>query len=107
MSRSAAPPSPKVRVAVACIIGNFLEYDDFALYGFFAVAIGKNFFPAGSATTTLLSSLAVAGDPATPVQVDDERPRGAGATHRHESVAPPHEQVGDRRLRAPLHLRRQ
>lgn len=49
------------RVAAACIIGNFMEYFDFAVYGFFALAIGANFFPSESASTQLLSSLAVFG----------------------------------------------
>jgi MFS transporter, MHS family, proline/betaine transporter len=49
------------RIAVACVIGNFLEYFEFALYGFFAIAIGAQFFPSGNTTTELLSSLAVFG----------------------------------------------
>ena len=53
--------SSQRKVAAACIIGNFLEYFDFALYGFFAVAIGKAFFPGQSASVQLLSSLAVFG----------------------------------------------
>jgi MFS transporter, MHS family, proline/betaine transporter len=53
--------SEQRRVAAACVIGNFMEYFDFAVYGFFAVAIGANFFPSNSATTQLLSSLAVFG----------------------------------------------
>ncbi|MDL9948164.1 MFS transporter [Gordonia sp. ABSL11-1] len=42
-------------------IGNFMEWFDFAVYGFFAVSIGKTFFPTGNATTSLLSTLAVYG----------------------------------------------
>lgn len=49
------------RVAVACIIGNFLEYFDFGVYGFLAVAIGHEFFPGGSSAVGLLKSLAVFG----------------------------------------------
>jgi MFS transporter, MHS family, proline/betaine transporter len=49
------------RIAVACIIGNFLEYFEFAVYGFFAAAIGATFFPTGSETEQLLQSLAVFG----------------------------------------------
>jgi MHS family proline/betaine transporter-like MFS transporter len=49
------------RIAFACIIGNFLEYFEFALYGFFAVAIGATFFPSDDPTTELLQSLAVFG----------------------------------------------
>ena len=49
------------RVVAACVIGNFVEYFDFAIYGFFAAAIGATFFPGGSASTQLLQSLAVFG----------------------------------------------
>ncbi len=53
--------SEQRKVAAACIIGNFMEYFDFAIYGFFAVAIGANFFPSDDPSTELLSSLAVFG----------------------------------------------
>ena len=33
------------RVIVAGMIGNVLEWYDFAIYGFFATAIGQQFFP--------------------------------------------------------------
>lgn len=49
------------RVIGATLIGNFMEWFDFAVYGFVATIIGANFFPAGDATTQLLSSLAVFG----------------------------------------------
>lgn len=49
------------RIAIACIIGNFLEYFEFAVYGFFALAIGATFFPTGDETAELLQSLAVFG----------------------------------------------
>lgn len=42
-------------------IGNFMEWFDFAVYGFFAVSIGKTFFPSTNPTTSLLSTLAVYG----------------------------------------------
>ncbi|MFF3358643.1 MFS transporter [Streptomyces sp. NPDC002917] len=61
MSRAVPSPREQRRVAVACIIGNFLEYFDFALYGFFAVAIGAAFFPSQDPTSELLQSLAVFG----------------------------------------------
>lgn len=54
-------PAERRRVAAACIIGNFVEYFDFAIYGFFAAAIGATFFPGGSASVQLLQSLAVFG----------------------------------------------
>jgi MHS family proline/betaine transporter-like MFS transporter len=51
----------QTRIAVACLIGNFLEYFEFALYGFFAIAIGATFFPSDNPTVSLLQSLAVFG----------------------------------------------
>lgn len=55
--------APRVsrRVAVAAGIGHFLEWFDFAVYGFLAATIGQLFFPSGNATTSLLASLAVFG----------------------------------------------
>ncbi|WP_328391862.1 MFS transporter [Nocardia sp. NBC_00416] len=46
---------------MAAGIGNFMEWFDFAIYGFFATAIGANFFPSSSPTASLLSTLAVYG----------------------------------------------
>lgn len=58
-----APPSraDQRRIAFACVIGNVLEYLEFALYGFFALAIGATFFPSDDPTTELLQSLAAFG----------------------------------------------
>jgi MHS family proline/betaine transporter-like MFS transporter len=49
------------RTAVATGIGNFMEWFDFAVYGFFATTIGHLFFPNDNAAVSLLSSLAVFG----------------------------------------------
>ena len=49
------------RAVIATLIGNFMEWFDFAVYGFVAVNIGHAFFPAGNTTAALLSSLAVFG----------------------------------------------
>jgi len=46
-----APPRPRqsaIRTALAGVIGNVLEWFDFAVYGFFVSAIGRQFFPASS-----------------------------------------------------------
>jgi MFS transporter, MHS family, proline/betaine transporter len=59
--RSKVTPAVARRVAGAAAIGNFMEWFDFAVYGFFAVTIGKVFFPSDSDTASLLSSLAVYG----------------------------------------------
>lgn len=40
-------------------IGNFMEWFDFAIYGYFAAIIGAQFFPSGDPTAEMLSSLAV------------------------------------------------
>ena len=54
-----APPS-RARIAVAVGIGNFMEWFDFAVYGFFAAIIGQLFFPPDTSPfVALLSSLAV------------------------------------------------
>ncbi|HVE06446.1 MAG TPA: MFS transporter, partial [Paraburkholderia sp.] len=42
----------------AAVIGNWLEFFDFTVYGFFAVIIGKLFFPSTDATVSLLLSVA-------------------------------------------------
>lgn len=40
-------------------IGNFMEWFDFAIYGYFAAIIGAQFFPSGDPTAEMLSALAV------------------------------------------------
>lgn len=47
------------RQMVAIGIGNFMEWFDFAIYGYFAAIIGAQFFPSGDATAEMLSALAV------------------------------------------------
>jgi MFS transporter, MHS family, proline/betaine transporter len=46
-------------VIVAGIIGNVLEWYDFAVYGFFAAAIGQEFFPHQDKVAQLLSAFGV------------------------------------------------
>ena len=41
------------------MIGNVLEWYDFAIYGYFAVAIGRHFFPHGDPVAQLLSAFGV------------------------------------------------
>lgn len=45
--------------AIAVGIGNFMEWFDFAIYGYFAAIIGRTFFPLAAPGVSLLSSLAV------------------------------------------------
>ncbi|MCH1881361.1 MFS transporter [Agrococcus sp. ARC_14] len=59
-SSATAPAPSKAKVAVAVAVGNFMEWFDFAVYGFFAVIIGQLFFPAETSEfVAILSSLAV------------------------------------------------
>ncbi len=67
MSATSAPHAPQASASAlrksigSALIGNFMEFFDFAAYGFLAAVIGANFFPTGDATTQLLSSFAAFG----------------------------------------------
>lgn len=58
---SAKQETIKVRAIAAAVAGNALEFYDFIVYSFFAVYIGKTFFPLGSEAASLLASVAVFG----------------------------------------------
>ena len=47
------------RLAIAGMAGNILEWYDFSIYGFFAYAIGENFFPSHSKATSLIDAFGV------------------------------------------------
>lgn len=47
------------KVVWAASIGNFVEWFDFAIYGFLATTIAQVFFPSGDSTTALLKTFAV------------------------------------------------
>ena len=53
--------SPSMRTIAACSIGNALEMYDFTVFSFFALLIGKLFFPSGSAYGSLLLSVGTFG----------------------------------------------
>lgn len=54
------PDVPNLRrVIVAASLGNFVEWFDFAVYGFMATTIARNFFPSDDPTTSLLQTFAV------------------------------------------------
>ena len=56
------PDHAAIRKAVtAASIGNVLEWYDFAVYGYVATLIAKNFFPAGSELTALLNTFLTFG----------------------------------------------
>lgn len=60
-----APPTEaaalKPRYVAAIVAGNTLEFYDFLTYSFFAVYIGRAFFPSADPSASLLSSLATFG----------------------------------------------
>ena len=49
------------RAVSAAVIGNVLEWYDFAVYGYVATIIAKNFFPPGNETAALLATFATFG----------------------------------------------
>ncbi len=49
-----APRQSAARTALAGLIGNVLEWFDFAVYGYFVVSIGRLFFPADDPTASTL-----------------------------------------------------
>jgi MFS family permease len=59
--RTPASPDFTGRQVAAAVIGNALEFYDFISYAFFAVQIGRTFFPGHSASGTLLLSLITYG----------------------------------------------
>src|ERR1700751_5680898 len=44
------------RVIIAGIVGNALEWYDFAVYGYFAAIIGKHFFPSRDAASATINA---------------------------------------------------
>jgi MHS family proline/betaine transporter-like MFS transporter len=52
-------PAATRRIIAAGIIGNVLEWYDFAIYGYFATAIGRSFFPQEDALAQLLAAFGV------------------------------------------------
>src|SRR6201999_3597378 len=47
------------RAITAAVIGNIVEWFDFAIYGLLATYIARKFFPSGNDTTALLDTFAV------------------------------------------------
>ncbi|MDU9412172.1 MFS transporter [Pseudomonas sp. zfem005] len=56
---SSVDPATLRKVIAASAIGNFVEWFDFAVYGFLAVTIAGLFFPPGNASLALLQTFAV------------------------------------------------
>jgi MHS family proline/betaine transporter-like MFS transporter len=55
----ATPPQSALRTVLAGLIGNVLEWFDFAVYGYFASDIGRQFFPQSSPSAQHLLAFAV------------------------------------------------
>src|SRR5712691_5393358 len=51
--------APTGKVIAAGMIGNVLEWYDFAIYGYFAASIGRHFFPHQDQVAQLLSAFRV------------------------------------------------
>ena len=47
------------RTIVAGIVGNVMEWYDFAIYGYFAPIIGAHFFPSDDASTSVIAAFGV------------------------------------------------
>ncbi|CAN7557535.1 MFS transporter [Trinickia sp. LjRoot230] len=58
---SAKQPVSLVRLVIATSAGNALEWFDIAIYGFFAVYIGKHFFPSANETASMLLTFGTFG----------------------------------------------
>ncbi|MGN8545647.1 MFS transporter [Bradyrhizobium sp. 13971] len=63
MSQSSSPQVPQIKSRLGAILratsGNFLEQFDFFLFGFYAQAIAKAFFPSENETAALLNAFGV------------------------------------------------
>ena len=62
MNQTEQPSAPLTQLRkerIAGVIGNVVEWYDFALYGFLASIIGRQFFPSDNPTTSLLASYGV------------------------------------------------
>ncbi|TKC88698.1 MFS transporter [Trinickia terrae] len=55
------PPLTLVQIVVATSVGNALEWFDIAIYAFFAVYIGKQFFPASNEMASMLLTFGTFG----------------------------------------------
>ena len=59
--RTGRPAPPFLPAVVAAILGNALEFYDFTIYAFFAVMIGRAFFPAQDSFSSLLLAVGTYG----------------------------------------------
>ncbi len=61
LESDARPASPRASAVIATLVGNTLEWFDFAVYAFFAVVIARTFFPSGDPVVALMSTFAAFG----------------------------------------------
>ena len=69
------------RTALAGLIGNVLEWFDFAVYGYFASDIGRQFFPQSSPTAQQLLTLRACS------RSDSARGRSAASCSASSAIA--------------------
>ena len=55
MAENAAVLSRR-RIVVAGLVGNVMEWYDFAVYGYFATVIGRQFFPSDDPAVSLIAA---------------------------------------------------
>ena len=61
LTTARATRRPDFRPVVRVASGNFLEMYDFQIFGYYAAAIGRTFFPTGHEFGSLMLSLATFG----------------------------------------------
>src|SRR5258708_32995945 len=61
LGADSAQKGSRLITIAAMATGNILEFYDFAVYAYLATILGRNFFPNGSETISLLSTFAVFG----------------------------------------------
>src|SRR5512146_3388735 len=59
VAAAVVPHQSALRTALAGLIGNVLEWFDFAVYGYFASDIGRQFFPRSNPTAQQLLAFAI------------------------------------------------
>jgi MHS family proline/betaine transporter-like MFS transporter len=61
LARGHGAPASMRKAVLACLVGNWLELFDFTIYGYFALQIGRTFFPADDPVASILSTFATYG----------------------------------------------
>ena len=62
MATETTPLSSR-RIVFAGLVGNVMEWYDFAVYGYFAVVIGQHFFPAEDPAVSLIAAFGAKASP--------------------------------------------